>query len=360
MEEKHEAHMMTYALDSNDRLTDIEEVANGSECGCFCPACHEPLIAKNHGMIRIHHFAHQSGSNCKYAYESMLHHLAKEKIQEAFYHNDEFNIELQYQSYCSNYKQCKYIHYNDCCQSVWEKFNLKKYYDSCEQECKYDTINRRSDLKFYSSTNPQREPIYFEFCVTHASDEAKLSSGKKIVEIVITDESDIEALIKNGVKEEWRTTDYGHRIPKISFHGFKSQDHTNTEISSTIAFHRYIWYSSGKFYYKMERCKCKELKKIRQSSILEIAFHTDKYFDNFKLPHYIGYEKLHNPSCMLCSNYVQYYNGNGLICSMYRVLQIPKAEKFDTSRAKTCPCFSFNQKDMDETLHKCHMEYDIL
>jgi hypothetical protein len=50
---------------------------------------------------------------------------------------------------------------------------LKKYYDSCEQEICYDNIRRRSDLKIFSSTHPEREPIYIEFCVTHASDEAK-------------------------------------------------------------------------------------------------------------------------------------------------------------------------------------------
>ena len=62
-----------------------------------------------------------------------------------------------------------------------EQFNRsfsikKKYYDSCEQEICYDNIRRRSDLKIYSSTHPEREPIYIEFCVTHASDEAKLHS----------------------------------------------------------------------------------------------------------------------------------------------------------------------------------------
>jgi competence CoiA-like predicted nuclease len=70
---------LNYAL-LNKRLVHVDQVKNGLECDCICPQCGEPLIAKNQGDIKIHHFAHQSESECLHAYESMLHLLAKEVI----------------------------------------------------------------------------------------------------------------------------------------------------------------------------------------------------------------------------------------------------------------------------------------
>ncbi len=80
---------LTYALDSEGKLVNIKQVESGKKCNCICPACEELLVAKK-GEIRKHHFAHSSGKNCKHAIESMLHHLAKDKFQEAFYKNEEF------------------------------------------------------------------------------------------------------------------------------------------------------------------------------------------------------------------------------------------------------------------------------
>ena len=87
MNQKHESHMLIYAVDSNGFLVNVDDVRTGNECGCFCPACKEPLMAKNQGQKRIHHFAHQSGTECDFAYESMLHLLAKEKVRNAFLNN---------------------------------------------------------------------------------------------------------------------------------------------------------------------------------------------------------------------------------------------------------------------------------
>ena len=53
-----------------------------AKCGCHCPHCNAPLYAKNTGQIREHHFAHAHGLECEGAYESSLHLLAKEVLQE--------------------------------------------------------------------------------------------------------------------------------------------------------------------------------------------------------------------------------------------------------------------------------------
>ncbi|CAM3392931.1 hypothetical protein CBM2633_P10009 [Cupriavidus taiwanensis] len=68
--------MLTFALDGMGVLRHVDAVPNGKQCGCVCPACNEPLIAR-HGAVRAHSFAHDSGAECRWAHETVLHHLAK-------------------------------------------------------------------------------------------------------------------------------------------------------------------------------------------------------------------------------------------------------------------------------------------
>lgn len=62
---------------SSGRLVGVSEVDRGLACGCFCPQCGQPLIAKK-GDILVHHFAHQSDAECKGAVESALHKMSKQ------------------------------------------------------------------------------------------------------------------------------------------------------------------------------------------------------------------------------------------------------------------------------------------
>ena len=172
--------LLTYAFSSNGNFVHIDKVINGLACDCFCPSCKERLVAKNEGTKRIHHFAHASGVDCDEAYETMLHQLAKYRVQEAFITKEVFNLQFEYRSHCPHINKCGFIRYSDCHISSQKVFNLKEFYDSCEQERQYDSINRRSDLKIFSSKNPQLAPIYIEFYVTHASDSYKLHNGGKI------------------------------------------------------------------------------------------------------------------------------------------------------------------------------------
>ena len=74
---------LVFAIKEN-KLVSIDEVDKGALCGCICPSCGENLIAKK-GNIKSHHFAHISGSNCAYGYETSLHRLAKEIMEELDY-----------------------------------------------------------------------------------------------------------------------------------------------------------------------------------------------------------------------------------------------------------------------------------
>lgn len=354
MKPKHSAFRLTYACDIDGVLWDIEDVPNGNACGCICPACGEPLMAKNQGTVRMHHFAHQSGTECEYAYESMLHILAKDKIREAFLNGESFIMEYECRSYCHNEKACHFVRYDECCTKTRKSFNLKDFYDSCEQEIPYDTNRRRSDLKIFSSTHPERKPIYIEFCVTHASDKEKLHSGNKIIEIKLESEQNVISLAKYGFIEPEshnRTLDTEEKQGSIAFYGFEKRiDYNDNTLYQGIEFVRYILYPSGKTRCFQDCCNCRNLTKASRSSLMEIAFHTPTSFGIYEYAKYIGYSKYPIQNCMVCKNYVDSYDGMGKLCRLYKHLQINRFEKLDTSRAKSCPHFSIDKEDMKKHL----------
>jgi len=49
-----------FGLRENDKaIVDVYEVKRGRECGCICPSCRTPLIARQ-GEEKVWHFAHAS------------------------------------------------------------------------------------------------------------------------------------------------------------------------------------------------------------------------------------------------------------------------------------------------------------
>lgn len=80
------AKILRHAIKDNKLVfIDDTEVLNGDKCNCFCPNpnCNQPLIAKNDGRYKIHHFAHKPGVECQHCCESALHIMAKNIIAES-------------------------------------------------------------------------------------------------------------------------------------------------------------------------------------------------------------------------------------------------------------------------------------
>jgi len=72
-----------FALSEADqRVYEPRAVPLGKRCGCVCPGCRQPVIAK-HCMAgkRAPHFAHTSGSDCASGYETAVHLAAKQLIE---------------------------------------------------------------------------------------------------------------------------------------------------------------------------------------------------------------------------------------------------------------------------------------
>lgn len=63
-------------------IADISSNENGKKCGCVCPQCGTPLIAKTKGSVRSPHFAHTKDLSCDvtFAQQTALHLLAKEIV----------------------------------------------------------------------------------------------------------------------------------------------------------------------------------------------------------------------------------------------------------------------------------------
>jgi len=72
-----------FALSESDhRVYEPRAVPLGKLCGCICPGCRQPVIAK-HCMAgkRAPHFAHTPGSDCSSGYETAVHLAAKQLIE---------------------------------------------------------------------------------------------------------------------------------------------------------------------------------------------------------------------------------------------------------------------------------------
>lgn len=63
------------------RMWSPSMVPNGKACGCICPACRAPLVAKaTQSERRRPHFAHAAETDCQAGYETALHLKAKQLI----------------------------------------------------------------------------------------------------------------------------------------------------------------------------------------------------------------------------------------------------------------------------------------
>jgi hypothetical protein len=60
-----------------------EAVPTGKACGCICPECKAPLVAKNAGLKHRPHFAHMPGVGSDLCRETALHLMAKQVLMGA-------------------------------------------------------------------------------------------------------------------------------------------------------------------------------------------------------------------------------------------------------------------------------------
>lgn len=160
-------------------IDDLTESERGLKCGCICPCCGEPMIAKM-GDYNEHHFAHASQSDCLGGYETALHSLAKKVMEDGasmmlpafkpvYSSNGGFFIDEEGILF-KDYKSEPQVIVPDS--------------DSVKTECSIGSI--RPDVVF----NYKGKALIVEFYVTHAVDEEKrnkiIDSGISAIEVDLT------------------------------------------------------------------------------------------------------------------------------------------------------------------------------
>ena len=76
-------YVFSWAEDATGQMVHVDTVPNGLACGCHCPRCKEPLLAR-HGKVLAHGFAHHSedrAANLEICYQVILYKLAEHIIK---------------------------------------------------------------------------------------------------------------------------------------------------------------------------------------------------------------------------------------------------------------------------------------
>lgn len=187
------------------RSVSIHSVDNGLQCGCTCPKCGEPLVAYNNpGNKTSAHFQHQSLKDCHGVYETAIHYLAKEVIQDQGYLIVP-DVQFQLGPFASGYDIFGY----DSKPLINEIFSTAKlYFDSVEVEVSNGSF--RPDLKCIV----KGKIMYVEIAVTHFVDtekEVKITrSGVPVLEIDLSEcdrmssKTDLSLALTNAVgRMQW-------------------------------------------------------------------------------------------------------------------------------------------------------------
>ncbi len=145
-----------YALKNNEIIS-IADVESGLKCGCICPACGEPLIAKK-GQKKMYHFAHYHTHNCEYGYESSLHLAAKSILSKA----QRFTIPTVKLTFPNSYRGVEMI--SEAKEIKIDEVSLEKRYGGIIPD-----IVIRSGKK----------ELFVEIFVTHKIDDNKLAQLKE-------------------------------------------------------------------------------------------------------------------------------------------------------------------------------------
>ena len=265
-----------YAFDEDGHIVNINEVVpqERRQHSYRCIGCGAPMVAKM-GPKRADHFAHGvETEGC--GTETYLHQLGKHLLKEKFYSDGTFSIAYHREVTCSNKGSCLFYADGLCKQNQLETFNLKEYYDTCEEEKAIGDF--RADLLLSSSTQPSRKPILLEIQVTHESEPQKIDTKKKlhIIEMRVKDEADIFELVQKPLTEHPDHT-YVRDVDTVGFakfYGFKRKSSDDRPLSLRHIT-RFCLYSNGSAYIpEMEdtlRCHQQD-KRLYRHTILELNF----------------------------------------------------------------------------------------
>ncbi len=157
------------------QLVHVDTVPRGRRCGCICPACEAPLVAKK-GSVYQNHFAHETSST---ACEGALHIIAKrllaERIQRA----------INTQSTVPAHWECKVGTTHEA-----DLLALSEI-DAVSLERWWPQKGIRPDITLSIDGQPT---MLLEVVVTHSPEYDTSRAGLPILELHLEDDSNLEAL----------------------------------------------------------------------------------------------------------------------------------------------------------------------
>ncbi len=338
----------SYANNASGELINISTAQRQEKY--FCPICGGAMIP-HMGHIRRWHFVHKNTDIC--SYESYLHKLAKIKIRQAFLSSEFFFLSYDAKAICSC--DCPFINSPKCEGAKSVKFNLRKYYDTCEIEASYNQYT--ADLLLTSSINPKTPPILIEIMVTHKCSDDKIRDGVRIIEIPIESEEQIDYIVKScrltAIRADHSYT-FKDRITLYNFNKVETFDPTGSFDVFEDCFSRkntiVLWLNQqGQF--KTFNCHCYEAKKMLPPNvhyyITEIATPLKEIFQEFSKQGVI----IRN--CFLCKFSKHDWSGDR-ICVLYKKHKLPR--KPSPCVAVSCPHY---KEDIETPLNNLQSEQSL-
>lgn len=189
-----------YALDSEKEIVSADSLVGALQRGSYtCVSCGRAMIARVNGGLQTPHFGHKAKHKCNG--ETYLHETAK-KVFANTYRNcvskgEPFHISFLAPRVCERYeeltgKTC------DICDERHEH-DLTHYFSKVKVEEKDGEFI--PDVSLHNPLKPD-EVVYIEIAVSHPLSEKKKASGKRIIEIPIENEADIEQIRKASISEK--------------------------------------------------------------------------------------------------------------------------------------------------------------
>lgn len=194
----------------NNQLVHVDDVPNGLDCGCTCPECGAPLIARNGGKKVAHHFAHASGPDCENAYETTIHLFAKDiiaKSKKIFIPNVRVNMNGAYKQGLDS----------DFMESAW-LVSEGRFYDVDEVLLEKKFRNFIPDIFVHI----KKTSLIIEVLVTHEVEQEKAekikASGISAIEIDLSNiprnvkKEDLQRLVLQNAPRYWLHNAKAERI----------------------------------------------------------------------------------------------------------------------------------------------------
>lgn len=324
-----------YALDENDRLVSIKQayLERNESHTYHCLGCGAGMISRL-GEVRTWHFAHR-GDEDHCGTETYLHQLAKRRVKEKFEKEPSFEVGYYRVVNCSDMGTCPFAKEDECHIYKLETFDLKDFYDICQEEQAVGEYI--ADLLLTNSSKPDREPVLIEIQVSHKSTHQKRDSGLRIIEIRLRTEEDLDTLLSAPIVEN-PEAQYGQvrdveTIGFAKFHGFKKKSSVPEPLELRSIPRFYLFRSGKAFVTNMDEFK--SCRKVRSKDNDKATFEAsiDSFYLGDPTPYEFGYmaarqSGIEVKTCQFCkyhrSGYEVGFGLNPIFCCLHKKYGTPE------------------------------------